>query len=139
MTTIELRCPICKTPHQELPDGLMGVFCDCPDDAELDEAYAADPRRRYSVAVYQEDMAYGGPEEGGWWYDAGELTDYPVRYFRGEEAAYRHARRLNHWLHRLINRHRREYSSVISDGRLVAEVHANHPPGHYPAQRPHYE
>lgn len=27
----------------------------------------------YGVAVYDVDRLYGGPEEGGWWYNVGEL------------------------------------------------------------------
>ena len=29
----------------------------------------------YYVNLYKEGMGYGGPEEGGWWYDEG----YPVK------------------------------------------------------------
>ena len=35
---------------------------------------AAEARKFYTVAIYMEDRAYGGPEEGGWYYHAG----YPV-------------------------------------------------------------
>ena len=30
-------------------------------------------RTRYVVAFYEIDRRYGGPEEGGWWYDCGAL------------------------------------------------------------------
>ena len=92
-----------------------------------------------SVALYQEDQQYGGPEEGGWWYDAGELLHRPARYFRNEDAAYAYARRFNDLLHHYVNRHRPSYSSVLSEGRVVAMVHEGHPPAYYPATRPHYE
>ena len=26
----------------------------------------------YTVAVFEVDRAYGGPEEGGWWFDYGQ-------------------------------------------------------------------
>ena len=29
---------------------------------------------KYVVAFYAVDRAYGGPEEGGWWFDTGELV-----------------------------------------------------------------
>ena len=33
------------------------------------------PRKpRYIVAVYEKARAYGGPEEGGWWFDTGRLV-----------------------------------------------------------------
>lgn len=36
----------------------------------------------WSVAVYTEDRAYGGPEEGGWYYSVGQLTDHArIRFF----------------------------------------------------------
>jgi len=28
---------------------------------------------RYAVTVWEEDRAYGGPEEGGWWFTTGDL------------------------------------------------------------------
>ena len=30
---------------------------------------------RYIIALYEIDRAYGGGEEGGWWFDTGELVD----------------------------------------------------------------
>jgi hypothetical protein len=30
----------------------------------------------YIVAVYMADKAFGGHEEGGWWYDTGRLMEY---------------------------------------------------------------
>ena len=32
---------------------------------------------KYVVAFYAVDRAYGGPEEGGWWFDTGELVRLP--------------------------------------------------------------
>ena len=29
---------------------------------------------RFIIALYEIDRAYGGPEEGAWWYDTGELA-----------------------------------------------------------------
>jgi hypothetical protein len=105
----------------------------------LDEPEARE-RLLYSVALYHEQMAYGGPEEGGWWYDAGELLDRPVRYFRSYDAALAYCGRWNLLLHRLINsKQRYRYSDVLSEGQLTAVVTVGHPPKHYPATRPHYE
>jgi hypothetical protein len=44
-----------------------------------------DQMARY-VNVYLEDRAYGGPEEGGWWYDCGEPIE-SVQVFSDEEEA----------------------------------------------------
>jgi Zn-finger nucleic acid-binding protein len=48
----------------------------------------------YVVARYYVDQHYGGPEEGGWWYDAGEL-DKVVLATRSKERAWAGVRRLN--------------------------------------------
>lgn len=48
----------------------------------------------YIIARYNTDRLYGGPEEGGWWYTAGEL-DRVVLSTRDEDRAYEWVRRLN--------------------------------------------
>ena len=92
----------------------------------------------YIVAVYLCDRAYGGPEEGGWWYSTGELVRI-IRTFKDEERAAAYATRMNRLLNATINKGRREISSVLSDGRYYAEVHESIAPRHYPEHRPHYE
>lgn len=95
----------------------------------------------YVVAVYEMDRAYGGPEEGGWWYDAGELVRV-LRVARSEERAYALAARINRTL-----RHRRDgdpshrdISSVLyAGGHLEAQVCERTAPESFPAQRPVYE
>lgn len=34
---------------------------------------SARPHRRWYVNIYESDRCYGGPEEGGWWYDMGTV------------------------------------------------------------------
>lgn len=44
-------------------------------------------RETVYVAVDELSRHYGGPEEGGWWYDTGEIVDYApvlVLYHKGE-------------------------------------------------------
>ena len=48
----------------------------------------------YAVAVYDIGRVYGGPEEGGWWFTAGELDEVQA-WFHGEDPAYDLARTLN--------------------------------------------
>lgn len=93
---------------------------------------------KYIVAVYLRDRRYGGPEEGGWWYDTGELVR-PLIVTGNEGEAVRYADRLNRRLERTLNKDRRPISSVLSEGCYYAEIHENVAPGHYPVQRPHYE
>jgi Zn-finger nucleic acid-binding protein len=93
------------------------------------------------VGVYLADLGYGGPQEGGWWYDRGELARI-VRTYANEERAYAYSRRLNRRLASRVfgpNQGKREKSSVLSDGCYEACVYQDHAPQHYPAQRPQYE
>lgn len=95
----------------------------------------------YLVSVYLEDRAYGGPEEGGWWYTVGQLIR-TVKIFKSEEKAYEYCRRLNQKLRSRTfgpNEGRRDISSVLSDGEFVADVYPDFAPKHFPEQRPHYE
>ena len=103
----------------------------------------------FFVAVYMVDRAYGGPEEGGWWYDCGELiTDadllkengiaLPTAYSE-ESLAERAVGYANHLLNNTLNVGRREISSVISTGRYMAMVFENELPHHFPTVRPRYE
>ena len=96
------------------------------------------------AAVYLVDRAYGGPEEGGWWYTYGEL----VRVIRTFPASLEHHvdRPIGRWLERYqqrldatLNRGRRPISSVRSTGRYYVELHDDAAPASYPLVRPHYE
>jgi hypothetical protein len=97
--------------------------------------------RGYVVAVYELGQSYGGPEEGGWWYDTGELVRV-LRAFKDLEKACDYARRVNRSLHFKAesNPHIRPLHSVAYDGgRFCAEIHDGTAPESYPLRRPHYE
>ena len=92
----------------------------------------------YVLAFYELDRAYGGPEEGGWWFDTGEL----VRVFRvvkDEERAYALARRANRLLDRLQRHKRSTGSMAYNGGRHCVSVYARTAPAFFPERRPHYE
>lgn len=60
--------------------------------AILDNHYVEKHRERpakwWAVAMYETTEAYGGPEEGGWWYTVGELIEHgKIRYFDNLEEA----------------------------------------------------
>lgn len=102
----------------------------------------------YTVAVYLEDRAYGGPEEGGWWYDCGQRIDSADEHgernvpkiFTDEDEASAFAREVNARLNEGVNRLRRsDVNSVLSEGRYCARVCDGYPEPHYPAVTPHYE
>lgn len=94
--------------------------------------------RAFLVAVYLVDRAYGGPEEGGWYYDCGELVR-TVRLFKNEKLADAFCLRLNEKLHATLNRGRPSISSILSEGRYSAQVHATAAPAFFPVNRPYYE
>lgn len=97
----------------------------------------------YTVAVYMEDRAYGGPEEGGWYYDCAELCMEPeaaqyLRGFKDEGEAYTYAIDLHNILSKW-NEGRPSTSSVLSEGRYAAIVSEGMPKPHYPETTPRYE
>ena len=94
---------------------------------------------KFAVAVYEVDRAYGGPEEGGWWYTCGDLVR-TVKRFRSEDEAYDYCRRINDKLHS-----RREFygirsssSAAYSGGDYRAKVYDNVAPESFPVNRPYY-
>ena len=86
------------------------------------------------VNAYEVGRCYGGPEEGGWWYDAGNpLASIPCRTEEEIEAAKK-------LLHDIFDE---EYNkngrySVIGTDDLVVYVEDDFA-APFPAERPHYE
>lgn len=98
----------------------------------------------YTVAIYMEDRAFGGHEEGGWYYETAELCMEPdcvvcTREFRTEVEAMDYADALNQGIVAQWNEDRPEVSSVLSEGRYHAIVSEGMPKPYYPETRPHYE
>lgn len=116
-------------------------------------AEAASPLPTFwSVAVYLVDRAYGGPEEGGWWYTYGrriddrheyslfaDITTCVPRLCYFEEEAYSFAERTQRALDAGVNKGRRDIGSVLSTGVYDAVVNPGYPPKHFPESRPYYE
>ena len=96
------------------------------------------------VNVYSVGRAYGGPEEGGWWFDTGHVVSSTP--FAGRDAymdAVRHADSLRE--SHAENGMRREDRnggigrfSVMGGDDLVVVVE-DHQGENYPAEWPHYE
>lgn len=130
---------------------------DLPDDVMFDDEERPIEKPQapfWTVAIYLVDLARGGPEEGGWYYQTGERVDHaldgvPEAFtFNSFNAAFGKsaeecARIFAEQLQKIIedgpNKGRREISSVLSEGRYQAQVYNGHPPAHYPERRPHYE
>lgn len=93
----------------------------------------------YVFAFYELDRQYGGPEEGGWWYDTGDL----VRIFKIKRCTGQKADELCTRTNRLLShlqRGKRSTGSVLySGGRFSVHVYENNAPSHFPTERPYYE
>jgi len=98
--------------------------------------------QEWRIAFFEIDRAYGGPEEGGWWYDTGVRVRILRNVFVGtKEQAYARCRHVNHLMH-FIQRGLRDVGSVIYDGgRYSAQLFNvdDEIPARYPEVRPHYE
>jgi hypothetical protein len=83
------------------------------------------------------DRAYGGPEEGGWYY----TTETPVKTFR-TEVPFHEAMKINDKVkerfYEFFNIGRPKISSVLSQGEYELCVCIGEPKG-YPETRPYYE
>jgi len=88
------------------------------------------------VNAYLVDRAYGGPEEGGWWYDCGTLEDCnEVSTFRDAADLVERWERVEY-----SNDGRPDISSVLSEGQYWVRLTFCRPgAAHYPEYRPHYE
>lgn len=93
--------------------------------------------KRFIVAVYLVNRTYGGPAEGGWWYDEGDLVRI-VRVFKNEDRAISFCRRLNARLNATLNAGRRPLSSVLSEGEFHARIEDDFAPKHFPDTRQFY-
>jgi hypothetical protein len=110
----------------------------------------------WSVAIYLVDRQYGGPEEGGWWYEAGVRIDaatlhvpvspFPDRAWHetfvgplAEATAESTMQALQALLDSSANVGRRDIGSVLSVGRYQAMMFEGIAPLVYPATKPQYE
>ena len=118
----------------ELREGEVVVcaYCLTGKDETLPSELCCVPR---TVVLYLTDRAYGGPEEGGWWYDyshpeveieVDEREVGPLLEIFERMAKERNARR-NH-----------NISSVASEGRYEVRLVQGKAP-YLPEERPHYE
>jgi hypothetical protein len=91
----------------------------------------------FTIAFYEIGLACGGPEEGGWWYETGEIVRL-ISITRTEGAALAIASRANRLLDRVQRHHRPVHSAAYDGGRFRALVFAGLPPASFPVERPAY-
>jgi hypothetical protein len=86
----------------------------------------------YYVNVYERYREYGGPEEGGWWYDSGTVVH--SEKFDNESDAETCRDNL-----RITYPNSDNYTSVVYSGGDYIICIENEPGRNYPENRPHYE
>ncbi|HEY3475151.1 MAG TPA: hypothetical protein VGK56_11115 [Anaerolineales bacterium] len=94
-------------------------------------------KSKYVVAFYEIGRSHGGPEEGGWWYDTGQIVRM-LGVYNSENKACEVANRANRLLDK-IQRHKTVSSVAYKGGRYQAEVYMNFAPSFYPSHKPTYE
>lgn len=100
-------------------------------------------RSMYYLHKYEVAQQYGGPEEGGWWYDAGDpVDDWCVVMVEDEEIANFVCRALNH--EEITRRDEEEkygYTDVLSPLSQHFEYDVSESPlaESFPKMSPHYE
>ena len=95
------KISIYECPKCELRAEAKGWYDDpysslCCTDCDVEVKYHSERESGWwSVGVYDVGQAYGGPEEGGWWYDTGIRVDpWKVRAFEDEIEARAYMRKL---------------------------------------------
>lgn len=108
-------------------------------EAQEDLEWLAGIIHGWHVTLFLHDQAYGGGEEGGWWYDTDLRINSPLnRSFLFRKWAYEYQKSLEGEMERK-NEGRLPTSSVLSDGIYVMIVTVGAPAEFYPEVRPHYE
>lgn len=95
-------------------------------------AWLAEFTQGFYVNVYEVHRCYGGPEEGGWWFDEGHPVRTGTPFDTLDEAEAEAERLREHYQDdgdRYSARGGLDYSVVIEP----------HQGRHYPDERPHYE
>ena len=107
-------------------------------DVFTDNAVLRHPwRGAFYVNEYEVDRAYGGPEEGGWWYNTGEFKRCVAMVPEGDQAE-RIVESLDGYL-REQRQGPRPPSSVLSSGQWPELYIEDHPGRDFPRERPRYE
>jgi hypothetical protein len=130
LATLQERRDLCE----EDPCGSPNCAICATDDTEFERPVRFIPGSVCFVNVYRVQRCFGGPEEGGWWYDAGELVE--VWAFPNEAAARAKKDALEQGEY--SNEGERPLSSVISRG--VWRLEVSETPGRdWPERIPRYE
>jgi len=93
-----------------------------------------EPAKWWTVGVYTQYQQYGGPEEGGWYYYAGELTWHgAMRFFNDYDEAKDYSDKL--W----DKVEKENKAEGMTEVRLTVRCTTESmPDSHYPRERPYY-
>ena len=105
---------------------------------DIGAEYDYDEPEPWYVNEYEASRAYGGPEEGGWWYDTGRfIACHGITPSREEADRILHRDVFADYVRRQ-NESQYATSSVLCDGWTI--IRLEHAPGaNYPGEQPHYE
>lgn len=123
--------------NSETPDRLEYQHHDSLNIPSADE----ESKGPFVVAVYLVNRVYGGPEEGGWYYEAGHPAPSFAQHTRGFEKlsdATAYQQTIQKDVCNAENRTRRPISSTISEG-IYAAVTTSGFPAPFPQERPRWE
>lgn len=125
---------------QQYLDGLLTtreVLDECSIKARDTECSCPECSEGYWLNVYELGRHYGGPEEGGWWWDSGEPVREKCLWLGGasQDEAYDAADRL---YAQLAKPEYRIGSVLYAGGEFAVRVE-RHPARAYPTERPRYE
>ena len=138
MSDIFTICPVCgvapRDTEHEFPRDITDHYAYCRDTGIVTRG--ADNEPVWFVNVYEVSRVYGGPEEGGWYYDAGQLlATYVVPGTCEDAHALRERLRDNEWAST-----GKASSVVYSGGEFELEITLGAPaPDFFPEGTPHYE
>jgi hypothetical protein len=96
---------------------------------------------RWVVSIMLVDRAYGGPEEGGWWFNYGQVAPEHAKHtkvFNDEKEAENYLGNLRIDVCKKLNEGRRDIGSVLSEGIYEAVMQEGSEPHNWPRVRPHY-
>ena len=86
----------------------------------------------YMIAAYVVERNYGGPEEGGWWFDSGTLVEVTACRLQDRMAAIEH-------MQKKYVRTGKRYSVLGGQDHDIHVSKNEYPPLSFPANRLHYE
>ena len=92
---------------------------------------------KYYVNEYEVDRIYGGPEEGGWWYNTGKFIKCHGIFNLRAQAMRRKAKLYDYVKQSNFGKH--PSSSVLSRGDWTDIIIEEHEGKHFPDTAPRYE